>query len=65
MAWGDDVALYNTAVNALGAFIVARDGNTSSTQMITLKNAAQAAVDAIATPLSGTLAMPKTHPPTS
>ena len=62
MTWGADVALYNTAVNALGAFIVARESNTPAVTMFTLRDAAQTALTAIVTPASATIIMPKTYP---
>jgi hypothetical protein len=62
MSWGSEVTLYNTAITALGDFIVARERNTPSTNMLSLKTAAQTALDAIATPLSATITMPKHYP---
>ena len=64
MTWAADVALYNTAVNALTKFIVSRENNTPSMTVLQLSNAAQAALDAIATPLSASPSpkMPRHHP---
>ena len=62
MSWGSDITSYNTAVNALGAYIIAREGNTPSQSMFNLRKDAQAALTTIATPLSATVVLPKHHP---
>jgi hypothetical protein len=62
MTWASDVALYNTAVTALGQFVIAREANTPSTDMLAKKITAQTALDAIVVPLSATITMPKQFP---
>lgn len=61
MTWASDVTLYNTAINALGNYIVKREQNTPADTLEGVKKTAQTAVAALATPMSGTLTFPKKH----
>ena len=62
MTWAADITSYNTAVNALGAYIIAREANTPEKTLLALRTTAQAGLTDIATPLSATITFPKYYP---